>query len=218
MIGPSGCGKSTLIRLLAGFEKPTSGTITLERRAGHRPRTRPAGAVPGDGALSVDDDLRQHPLRPARARRGHAPRRSSSRSSCSTKVGLQDFRNKYPDAALGRDAAPRRARPRDDQQSADHDPGRAVPRARRDDQRADVGVLLGALRGEPAHQLLRHDRHRRSDFPRRPAAHHVEHPHPGARGVRSRRSASAPARRPHRERPGQRDQDGGAFACCTRKR
>ena len=33
-----------------------------------------------------------------------------------TKVGLQDFRNKYPGAALGRHAAPRRARARDDQQ------------------------------------------------------------------------------------------------------
>ena len=30
MIGPSGCGKSTLIRLLAGFERPTSGTITID--------------------------------------------------------------------------------------------------------------------------------------------------------------------------------------------
>src|SRR5438477_9269491 len=29
MIGPSGCGKSTLIRLLAGFERPSSGTITI---------------------------------------------------------------------------------------------------------------------------------------------------------------------------------------------
>ena len=29
MIGPSGCGKSTLIRLLAGFEQPDSGAITL---------------------------------------------------------------------------------------------------------------------------------------------------------------------------------------------
>src|SRR6266581_8296664 len=29
MIGPSGCGKSTLIRLLAGFERPTEGTLEL---------------------------------------------------------------------------------------------------------------------------------------------------------------------------------------------
>src|SRR5256885_17247341 len=30
MIGPSGCGKSTLIRLLAGFESPSSGSITID--------------------------------------------------------------------------------------------------------------------------------------------------------------------------------------------
>lgn len=30
MIGPSGCGKSTLIRLLAGFEKPSTGTLTID--------------------------------------------------------------------------------------------------------------------------------------------------------------------------------------------
>ena len=30
MIGPSGCGKSTLIRLLAGFERPSTGTIELD--------------------------------------------------------------------------------------------------------------------------------------------------------------------------------------------
>src|SRR5262249_56015297 len=29
MIGPSGCGKSTLIRLLAGFERPNLGTISI---------------------------------------------------------------------------------------------------------------------------------------------------------------------------------------------
>ena len=26
-VGPSGCGKSTLMRLMLGFERPTSGTI-----------------------------------------------------------------------------------------------------------------------------------------------------------------------------------------------
>ena len=32
MVGPSGCGKSTLVRLLAGFEPPSSGTVALDGR------------------------------------------------------------------------------------------------------------------------------------------------------------------------------------------
>lgn len=40
LLGPSGCGKSTLLNIAGGFERPTSGSITIDREPVLRPDPR----------------------------------------------------------------------------------------------------------------------------------------------------------------------------------
>ena len=100
MIGPSGCGKSTLIRLLAGFEKPTSGSITLNGA----PVTGPARdrlVLFQETALfpwmTTYDNIMYGP----RARGEVKPETLAMAEFLLTKVGLQDFRKKYPTQLSG---------------------------------------------------------------------------------------------------------------------
>jgi len=57
LLGPAGCGKTTLLRLIAGFETPDAGTVTIAGRqvagpgSAVAPHRRSVGYVAQDGAL-----------------------------------------------------------------------------------------------------------------------------------------------------------------------
>ena len=53
LLGPSGCGKTTLLRIIAGFEHPTSGRVTIGGAdvTGMPPHRRPTNLVFQRGAL-----------------------------------------------------------------------------------------------------------------------------------------------------------------------
>jgi NitT/TauT family transport system ATP-binding protein len=100
MIGPSGCGKSTLIRLLAGFEKPTSGTLTLNGEPIHGP-ARNRLVLFQETALFPWMTTYDNILYGPRAR-GEVTRQTLDFAEfLLNKVGLQDFRNKYPTQLSG---------------------------------------------------------------------------------------------------------------------
>ncbi len=100
MIGPSGCGKSTLIRLLAGFERPTSGSVMIDGK----PVTGPGRdrlVVFQETALfpwmTTYDNIMYGP----RARGEDDAKAKELAEFLLDKVGLTQFRKKYPSQLSG---------------------------------------------------------------------------------------------------------------------
>ncbi len=95
LLGPSGCGKTSLLRLIAGFRKPTSGSITLDGKPIKGP-DRQRGVVFQQPTLypwltvqkNVEFGLKMRKL-PREERRKIAER-------CIETVGLQEFTQTYP--------------------------------------------------------------------------------------------------------------------------
>jgi NitT/TauT family transport system ATP-binding protein len=100
MIGPSGCGKTTLIRLLAGFERPNAGSITIDGK----PVTGPGVdrmVVFQETALfpwmSTYDNIMYGP----RARGEDTLETRNFAELLLEKVGLGAFKKKYPSQLSG---------------------------------------------------------------------------------------------------------------------
>ena len=102
LLGPSGCGKSTLLRLIAGFERPSRGSIGIEGRevAGPHhwlpPERRGVGMVFQDYALFPHLDAWSNTCF------GLRPRQDRSRAAWLLELlGLQGLEHRYPHELSG---------------------------------------------------------------------------------------------------------------------
>lgn len=106
VLGPSGCGKTTLLRLVAGFEQPDAGTITLDGVpvAGPdvfvAPERRRVGIVVQDHALFPHLSVAGYVGFGLQGHRGEPARRERITEVLKL-VGLEDLANRYPSDLSG---------------------------------------------------------------------------------------------------------------------
>jgi NitT/TauT family transport system ATP-binding protein len=95
MIGPSGCGKSSIIQLIAGFEQPTTGELTI----GGKPITGPGKdrlVLFQESALFPWMTTWDNVMYGPRARGEGGKEAVEQAEFLLNKVGLEAFRDKFP--------------------------------------------------------------------------------------------------------------------------
>jgi len=95
IVGPSGCGKTTLMRILAGLERSSAGTVTIEREPITQPRDDIA-VVFQQATLLPWFTVLENVLLPARLKGDRAPKARVRARDLLRLVGLEEFERKYP--------------------------------------------------------------------------------------------------------------------------
>lgn len=103
LLGPSGSGKTTCLRLIAGFEQPTSGSILLHERevAGIPPYKRDVNTVFQDYALFPHMTIGQNVAYGLMIKQVPKPERDRRVSEIMEMVRLPGFENRKPSQLSG---------------------------------------------------------------------------------------------------------------------
>jgi multiple sugar transport system ATP-binding protein len=103
LLGPSGCGKSTVLRLIAGLEEPTEGTISIagERVDGIDPRDRNVAMVFQSYALYPHMTVRRNIEFPLRTRGSHQDERDALVHDVARLLDLDGLLDRKPSQLSG---------------------------------------------------------------------------------------------------------------------
>ena len=98
LLGPSGCGKSTTLRLIAGLETPTAGTIEIENRdvSNLPPVKRNISMVFQNYALFPHLTVAENILFGLKARKVPKPEQKKRIKNAADLLGLADFLERRP--------------------------------------------------------------------------------------------------------------------------
>ena len=166
LLGPSGCGKSTALRMIAGLEDPTSGTITIGDRVVNdvEAKDRDVAMVFQSYALYPHMTVRRNIEFPLRSRKVPAAERATARCTRPpTSLGLGDAARPQARAAVRRSTPAGRAGPCDRAPPAGVPHGRAALEPRRQAAGADPGRAGRAAAAARGDDHLRHPRPGRGD-------------------------------------------------------
>jgi len=100
IVGPSGCGKSTLLNAVAGFLKPTRGSVTVDGEDVDRP-SADRGMVFQQYSLFPWMTVRQNVEFGLKMKGMDRSRRESAARTLLGLAGLLSFENQYPDRLSG---------------------------------------------------------------------------------------------------------------------
>jgi NitT/TauT family transport system ATP-binding protein len=96
LLGPSGCGKSTALRLIAGLNAPTSGSVRVSHHADQARAGHSIGFVFQEPTLMPWANVRENVRLPLKLARAPAAEAAARLEDVLLQVGLAEFAEAYP--------------------------------------------------------------------------------------------------------------------------